>query len=285
VVEDGQGRAARLLGITSDVTERRREEEALRRSEKLAAAGKLAATIAHEMNNPLEALTNLLYLARQDADIKKDTQELLRLAHEQLSRVNYIAKQTLGFYGELSSQTVDVVEVMEKTLVMYQSRISAKQVCVEKKYESDGLVRALAGEMGQAFSTLLANAIDASPAGAELLLRIQPDNLPDDKHTPAVRIEVEDFGPGIPLADQLHIFEPFFTTKSYVGTGLGLWITKQIAQKRGGRIEFRSSCEPGKNGTCFSLVLPASNSLIPTYPTGDRVFASERAYPASTAQA
>jgi PAS domain S-box-containing protein len=285
VVENREGKVARILGITSDITDRRREEEALRRSEKLAAAGKLAATIAHEMNNPLEALTNLLYLARRDAAIKKETQELLRMADQQLSRVNYIAKQTLGFYGELGSQTADVVEAMEKTLIMYQSRISAKQVCVEKKYESDGLVRALAGELGQAFSTLLANAIDASPAGAELLLRIQPDSLPDDRHTPAIRIEVEDFGPGIPMADQAHIFEPFFTTKSYVGTGLGLWITKQIARKRGGRIEFRSNCEPGKNGTCFSLVLPAGDSLIATYPTGDRVFADKKAYPATTAQA
>jgi PAS domain S-box-containing protein len=261
VIEDRRGKVSRILGITGDITDRRREEEALRRSEKLAATAKLAATIAHEMNNPLEALTNLLYLTRQDDGIKKETQELLRLADEQLSRVNYIAKQTLGFYGELTAQTVDVVEAMENTLVIYQSRIAGKPVCIEKKYESNGMVRALAGELRQAISTLLANAIDASPAGAELILRIQPDTLPDDKRTPAVRIEVEDFGPGIPAADQSHIFEPFFTTKSYVGTGLGLWITKQIAQKRGGRIEFRSSCEPGRNGTCFSLILPAARGV------------------------
>jgi PAS domain S-box-containing protein len=261
VIEGRKGRVARILGITSDITDRRREEEALRRSEKLAAAAKLAATLAHEMNNPLEALTNLLYLTRQDDGLKRETRELLRLADEQLSRVNYVAKQTLGFYGELTAQTVDVVEAMENTLVMYQSRIAAKQVCIEKKYESDGMVKALAGELRQAFSTLLANAIDASPAGAELILRIQPDTLPDDKRTLAVRIEVEDFGPGIPPAVQPHIFEPFFTTKLYVGTGLGLWITKQIAHKRGGSIEFRSNCEPGKNGTCFSLILPASRGM------------------------
>jgi PAS domain S-box-containing protein len=276
VIEGRKGRVARILGITSDITDRRREEEALRRSEKLAAAAKLAATIAHEMNNPLEALTNLLYLTRQDDGIKKDTQELLRLADEQLSRVNYIAKQTLGFYGELTAQAVDVVEAMENTLVMYQSRIAAKQVCIEKKYESDGMVRALAGELRQAFSTLLANAIDASPAGAELILRIQPDTLPDDKRTLAVRIEVEDFGPGIPTAVQPHIFEPFFTTKSYVGTGLGLWITKQIAQKRGGSIEFRSSCEPGKNGTCFSLILPTGRSMAQAAEAGNHPLGYEK---------
>jgi signal transduction histidine kinase len=94
-----------------------------------------------------------------------------------------------------------------------------------------------------------------------LILRIQPDTLPNDAHTPAVRVEIEDFGPGIPPADQPHIFEPFFTTKAHVGTGLGLWITKQLVQKRGGRIEFRSSCEPGKSGTCFSLILPADRSV------------------------
>src|SRR5215472_10469850 len=276
VIEDRKGRVARILGITSDVTERRHEEEALRRSEKLAAAAKLAATIAHEMNNPLEALTNLLYLTRQDDGIKQETQELLRLADEQLSRVNYIAKQTLGFYGELTAQAVDVVEAMENTLVMHQSRIAAKQVCIEKRYECDGMVRALAGELRQAFSTLLANAIDASPAGAELILRIQPDTLSDDKHTRAVRIEVEDFGPGIPPAVQPHIFEPFFTTKSYVGTGLGLWITKQIAQKRGGRIEFRSSCEPGKNGTCFSLILPAGRDAALAAEGGNHLLGNEK---------
>jgi signal transduction histidine kinase len=258
-----------MLGITSDITKRRREEEALRRSEKLAAAGKLAATIAHEVNNPLEALTNLLYLTRQDAGIKKETQELLRMADEQLSRVNYIAKQTLGLYGELSAQHVDAAEVMEEALVIYRSRISGKRVRIEKKYDLDGLVTAPRAELRQAISSLLANATDASPAGGKLILRIQPDTLPDDEHTPAVRVEVEDSGPGIPQADQAHIFEPFFTTKSHVGTGLGLWMTKQLVQKRGGRVEFRSSCDPGKSGTCFSLILPAGGGLPQAARTGE----------------
>jgi PAS domain S-box-containing protein len=279
VGEDRQGKAARILGITSDITERRREEEALRRSEKLAAAGKLAATIAHEMNNPLEALTNLLYLTRLDAGIKKETQDLLRMADEQLSRVNYIAKQTLGFYGELTAQNADAAEVMEETLLIYQSRISGKRVCIEKKYDSNGPVKALRGELRQALSSLVANATDASPVGGRLILRIQPDTLPDDEHSPAVRIEVEDSGPGIPQADHPHIFEPFFTTKSQVGTGLGLWMTKQLVQKRGGRVGFHSSCEPGKSGTCFSLLLPAERRMAQAATWGEVIPVPEALYP------
>jgi PAS domain S-box-containing protein len=282
VIEDGQGRAARMLGITSDITERRLEEEALRRSEKLAAAGKLAATIAHEMNNPLEALTNLLYLTRQDGGIKKETQDLLRLADQQLSRVNYIAKQTLGFYGELTTQSVNAVEVLDELIAIYQSRISGKDVRLEKHYHGDYPVKTPAAELRQALSGLLANAIDVSPTGARLILRIQPDALREKERT-AVRIDVEDFGPGIPPADQPHIFEPFFTTKSYVGTGLGLWITRQLVQKRGGRIEFRSSCEPGNSGTCFSLILPAGKSRAPAVEKDEDILEDEVLNPAPPA--
>ncbi len=258
VMVDEQGDAAGIVGICSDITHRHLEEEALRRSEKLAAAGRLAATIAHEINNPLEAVTNLVYLMRRDLGIKPDTQEMLRLADEQLARVNHIAKQTLGFYQDRNvPEAVDVVQTVEGLLSILQSRLNAKQIRVEREYENACLLSGFRGELRQVFSNLLTNAIDASPSGGRLIVRVQPER--SGEQVSGVRIEVEDFGSGIQPEDQARIFEPFFTTKSDVGTGLGLWITKGLVEKNGGAISFRSnSAGAGLSGTCFSVVLPAS---------------------------
>jgi PAS domain S-box-containing protein len=260
VVVDEQGNAAGIIGICSDSTNRRLEEAALRRSEKLATAGRLAATIAHEINNPLEAVTNLVYLIRQDSGIKPETGALLRLADEQLARVNHIAKQTLGFYREGNvPEPVDVVQTLEGLLAILQPRIDSRQLRVMREYENTGLLNGFPGEIRQVFSNLLTNAIDASPNGGSVILRVKPES--DAKGAVvAIRIEVEDFGSGIEPLNQSRIFEPFFTTKSDAGTGLGLWVTKELVEKHGGTISFRSSCDDGASGTCFSVVLPASAS-------------------------
>jgi signal transduction histidine kinase len=246
-----------MVGMGADITHRHVEEEALRRSEKLATAGRLAATIAHEINNPLEAVTNLLYLMRQDSHLSHEAQALLRATDEQLSRVNHIARQTLGFYRDRNTpETVHVVQVLEELLGIFQTRLAARQIHVVKEYERVGAITAFKGELRQVLSNLITNAIDASAVGSRLVLRVKPENSAPANAGQLVRVEVEDFGPGIRPGERARIFEPFFTTKSDVGTGLGLWVSKQIVEKNGGQIAFRTNCDDGNSGTCFSVVMP-----------------------------
>jgi len=259
VIVDEQGVPVRMVGIGADATHRHHEEEALLRSEKLAAAGRLAATIAHEINNPLEAVTNLVYLIRQDRSVQRETQELLRMVDEQLARVNHIARQTLGFsHDRALPETVDVAQLFEELLLIFQSRLVSRQLHVEKEYGNVARLDAFKADLRQVLSNLLANAIDASSLGSKLILRIKREAW--NHSAGMVRLEVEDFGTGISPGNQSRIFEPFFTTKSDVGTGLGLWVSRQIVEKHGGNIEFRTSSEQGHSGTCFSVVLPANHS-------------------------
>lgn len=259
VLLDENGKAAGIAGLCSDITRHKVEEEALRRSEKLATAGRLAATIAHEINNPLEAVTNLIYLLRRDRDTRPEAREMLRMAEEQLVRVNHIAKQTLGFYRDRNvPEAVDVVQTLDELLAILQSRIASKQISIVREYENACLLDGFRGELRQVFSNLLTNAIDASPSGGKLIVRVKPQRAAE--RVAYVHVEVEDFGCGIQPADQERIFEPFFTTKSDVGTGLGLWVTKELVEKHGGSIGFRSNCQNGNSGTCFSVILPGPDS-------------------------
>jgi PAS domain S-box-containing protein len=268
VITDDAGNAVRMVGMGADITQRRREEEALVRSEKLAAAGRLAATIAHEINNPLEAISNLIYLLRQDTTNRRDA-DLLRMADEQLARVNHIAKQTLGFYRDRNvAEAVDVVHTLEELLSILQSRINSKQISIEREYDELGPMQAFRGELRQVFSNLLTNAIDASPTGGKLILRIKLQASSKGAQDMLARIEVEDFGSGIQPGDQDRIFEPFFTTKQDYGTGLGLWVTRQLVEKNSGTIDFRSNCQQGQSGTCFRVILPAAGAAGKTAPRG-----------------
>jgi len=258
VVTDAGGAPERIVGIAMDITRRRAEEEALRRTEKLAATGRLAATIAHEINNPLEAVTNLLYLINRDQSIQGDSRKMLDMAEEQLGRINHIAKQTLGFYRERSTaEPVDVVQTVEELLAIFKPRLGGKHIQLVREYQSVAPLQAFTGELRQIISNLVTNAIDASAFAGKIIVRVR--DVAGQKE--GVRIEVEDFGTGIQPGHQEKIFEPFFTTKSDVGTGLGLWVTKQIVEKHGGLIEFRSTTETGRSGTCFSVFLPRTSDL------------------------
>jgi signal transduction histidine kinase len=258
VVTDGDGVPERMVGIGMDITRRRAEEEALRRTEKLAATGRLAATIAHEINNPLEAVTNLVYLLQRDESIHGESREMLAMVDEHLSRINHIAKQTLGFYRERSTaEAVDVVQTMEDLLAIFKPRFGAKSLQLFREYQNVRPLQAFTGELRQVVSNLITNAIDASKKGGRIIVRIYDSS--DGR--PGVRIEVEDSGSGIAVRDQERIFEPFFTTKADIGTGLGLWVTRQIIEKHGGKIEFRTSTDEGHSGTCFSVFLPRAADL------------------------
>ena len=239
--------------IARDITTQRRAEEALRRNEKLATAGRLAATIAHEINNPLEAVTNLLYLARHDSG---HPDEYLAQAEKELQRVAAIAQQTLGFVRESPAAPLSITETFDQVLQLYARKLDEKHIETEKEYESNVEIRGLAGELRQLFSNLILNAVDAMEDHGKLRLRVVRAHLWSNGLQPGVRITVADNGSGICMADMPHIFEPFYTTKKDLGTGLGLWLAQGIVQKHGGLIRVRSRTEPGHSGTVFSIFLP-----------------------------
>jgi PAS domain S-box-containing protein len=242
------------IAFVMDISERKQAELTLLKQEKLASAGRLAATIAHEINNPLEAVTNLLYLARRAPDLPENVQRMLKTADEELLRVTHTAKQTLGFYRESTQpRDVDLVPAIEDVISVYGRKLEQRRIHVETEFRARPTVHAFGGELRQVFSNVINNAADAMPSGGRLRIRV---SHAADGPQPFVRVTFADEGTGIDPEQRPHIFEPFFTTKRDVGTGLGLWVTKQLVEKHGGRISLRSSTGSNHHGTTFSIVLP-----------------------------
>jgi PAS domain S-box-containing protein len=249
--------------ILRDITERKRAEEALLRSEKLASAGRLAATIAHEINNPLAAVTNSLFLARTAENLPESVRQYLETADEELKRVAHITRQSLGFYRESNSPAfTSVTAVLDSAVDLLRSKIKTKQVVIEKQWDGDVEVSAVSGELRQVFSNLLTNSLDAIEEKGTIKLRVSTGAAFNNGH-PCVRVTVADNGKGIDASLRRHLFEPFFTTKGTVGTGLGLWVSKQIIDKHGGTIRMRSSSDGARRGTVFSIFLPTDPHSIP----------------------
>lgn len=240
--------------FAQDVTERRIQQEKLLLSEKLAATGRLAATIAHEINNPLESVLNLVYLARTTNSPVGMIRQYLSTAEKELTRVAHIARHTLGFYRETSvAADIDMPALIEEVLTVYDSRLRAASVEVRKEISIVPPVRALRGELHQVFSNLISNAIDAMREGGMLKVSIGEAG---SSFGPGVRVSVEDSGEGIPAENLPRLFEPFFTTKLSSGTGLGLWVVRQFVASWGGTISVNSSMEEKGHGTTFTIVLP-----------------------------
>ena len=256
-VKDDSGKVIGAAKIIRNITETNKIERALRTTEKLAAAGRMAATVAHEINNPLEAVTNLVYLAKRDLAKNERVAGYLELAGRELDRVAHITRQTLGFYRDTSSPVkLNVTETIDDLLLLYEKRFESRCINVVKQYD-DGLeITALAGEIRQAFSNLITNAIDAMPEGGTLALRATNSHEWSNSQVPGVRITVLDTGSGIEPRHRKNIFQPFFTTKSDVGTGLGLWITRGILEKHRGSIRMKSRTGQSGHGTAFSIFLP-----------------------------
>jgi PAS domain S-box-containing protein len=252
-----RNRTGEIVGVSAiarDVTAQQRAEEMLRRNERLTTAGRLAATIAHEINNPLEAITNLLYLARRDPEGRN---EYLLLAEKEIERIAGIAHQTLGYVSEGSSTShLNVPETMDQVLRLYMRKLHNKHIQIEKEYETGTNIHAFAGELRQLFSNLVINAVDAMQEGGKLRVRIAPCREFGREQRYGVRITIADTGSGISPAGMAHLFEPFYTTKKDSGTGLGLWLSQEIVQKHGGWMRVRSRTTPGHNGTVFSVFLP-----------------------------
>jgi len=241
--------------ILVDTTEQKRSEEALRRTEKLAAAGRLAASVAHEINNPLEAVTNLLYLIRQEP-LSPSSAHFADLAQQELARVSEIAQQTLRFYRQSTLPAVtNVAELLDSVLTLHTGRTQTAHVKVRRDYPPEIPLFCFAGELRQLFANLITNALDAmTPEGGRLMVRARRVRQEGDA---GVKVTVADTGCGIPSEAQRHVFEPFFTTKDATGTGLGLWVSDQIIRKHQGKVRMRSRAAGESTGTVFSVFFPA----------------------------
>jgi signal transduction histidine kinase len=252
---DAQGTITGVIVLGVDVTENKRTEQALLQTEKLAAVGRLASSIAHEINNPLEAVTNLLYLARRSDG--PETQEYLTMAEIELRRVSVIANRTLRFYRQAEDlRPVTPEELIKDVLALYQGRLANSSVKVRTQFRSSLALTCDEGEIRQVLSNLVGNAIDAMPAaGGYLLLRsrVSTDWATGRK---GIVFTVADTGVGMSPETISKIFEPFFTTKEASGTGLGLWISQEIVSRHQGKLRVRSSHVAGRSGTIFVLFVP-----------------------------
>lgn len=256
-IRDETGTIVGASKILRDVSGKKRMEASLLQAEKIAAAGRMAATIAHEVNNPLEAVTNLIYLAKSNADDPDQVRAFLGTAESEVARVSHIAKQTLGFYRENASAVVlSVSDLAADAVRIYESKCEAAGIRIEASLKSVCLVVLRKGEMLQVISNLVANAIYAMPSGGTLSISTEDADLPEGC---GVFLTVEDTGVGIPAEHLPRIFEAFFTTRSSIGTGIGLWVARQFVDGHKGRIGVESSTDADSHGTKVSIFLPVEN--------------------------
>jgi two-component system, chemotaxis family, sensor kinase Cph1 len=259
-VLDDAGEIMEWFGAATDITARKQAEQALLRAEKLASLGRMAATISHEINNPLEAVTNLLFLARSTGDVPDVVRERLDTADAELNRIAHITRQSLGFYREANAPTVtSIPDLLNSCFDLLRGKIEAKRAEIRREWRADVKVIVVAGELRQVLSNLLANSLDAIDTRGKIRVRVSEQRGWKAPGQRSVRITMADNGSGIDPAAREHLFEPFFTTKGSVGTGLGLWVTKQIVDKHHGSIRVRSNLSGERRGTIFSIVLPADS--------------------------
>jgi PAS domain S-box-containing protein len=255
-VRDEVGNIIGAAKIARDITQRKKTERALQMTERLASVGRLAATVAHEINNPLEAVINLIYLARRTSS-QSDARRFLSLAEEELERVSHLTKQTLGFYRETKGATrFRLGEIVTSLLSVFASRTRNRGIMIQPEIEGDIELYAVPGEIRQVVANLVSNSIDALDGGGKVRIRVAPATQWSGGPTNGVRLTVADTGSGIPASVRTQLFEPFFTTKKDVGTGLGLWVCKSIVENHRGSIRVRSAATPGKSWTVFTVFLP-----------------------------
>ena len=253
-IRNNDGKVIGASKIARNISDRKQIEKSLIESEKLAATGRMAAAIAHEVNNPLESLFNLIYLARQNCSASPKAQDYLLTAEGEVERVSHIARQTLGYYRDTGSPSeVYLHDLIENVLTVYQSKLSSTGISVESTFNDLRKILVSKGEMLQVFSNVIANAIDAMPQGGKLTISLrQVLTLAGN----GIQTIVRDEGTGISNEHLARIFEPFFTTKGNLGTGIGLWVTKQLVERRGGQIAVTSGTENGKSGTTVTIYIP-----------------------------
>jgi signal transduction histidine kinase len=219
----------------------------------------MAHTIAHEINNPLEAITNLLYLLDGSIDRPDIAHEYIKSATRELSRVSRISRQILSFNRETSSPAeIYLSEIIEDVLALNNRAVVDKRLRIEREWNTSLPIQGFPAQLRQVFSNLVRNAIEASFPDGEIKIRISASHLGRHFQEPAVRVIIADRGVGIPAENMTRIFDAFFTTKDLKGSGIGLWLSSSIVHEHRGRLRVRSNTLPARSGTCISVVLPAS---------------------------
>jgi PAS domain S-box-containing protein len=257
---DNNGSPLAILEISRDITATLRAEQGLRTAEKLAAMGRVAGIIAHEINNPLEAILNIFHLLRGHTSLDAEAQEYSQMAEKELLRVAHIVKHTLSFYREAQQPVaVSLSEALDNVLELQARNIQLQGVALEKRYLTEATVQGFPGELRQVFMNLVGNAVQAMPEGGRLRVTVR-EHVDSKTRNRGVSVSVCDTGYGVKPEHAKQLFEPFFTTKSTKGTGLGLWISKGIVQKYEGSITFRTLRYPNGSTTCFRVVIPSQVS-------------------------
>ena len=245
------------------LVERLVAEEALRKSEKLAVAGRLAASMAHEINNPLASVTNLLYLMGGSSSLN-EVKRYTAAASSELARVSEIVSQTLRIYRQQSKPAlVQINEIVDSALLLYQGRLISAQIMIQKDFRACEPILAMAGELRQLILNLVGNAVDAMGRGGTLTIRVANARENSNGSRRGVRLTIADTGSGIRPEIRKTLFEPFVSTKGNTGTGLGLWVSAEIVRKHGGTIHVKSHVLPPTRGTVFSVFLPAQPHFFP----------------------
>jgi two-component system, chemotaxis family, CheB/CheR fusion protein len=256
-IRDTAGNVVQWFGTNTDITELKQAEAALIKSEKLVASGRLAAVLAHEINNPLQAVTNLVLLLEHSQELQDSTRGYATMAMEELARVTHLTRQSLRFYRESTSPgLVNMQETLDSVLDIYSNEFEKRGITVSRRYRSTSTINSYAGEIRQIITTLLVNAMEATPRDGTIVIHVRQARARKNSE-PGVRVAMAYTGTGISKVNMSRLFEPFFTTKGQLGTGLGLWVAQGIVTRLGGSIKVRSSVRPQKSGTCFSIFLPA----------------------------
>lgn len=222
----------------------------------------MAATVAHEINNPLEAVTNALYLLAESPSLDSSARQFLTIAQDELAKIRQVTTLTLGLHrGDERPQQVKVHELIENVLGLYGRKLRTLGIAVDTRYDTKVAVSAFPGELRQVISNIVVNAADALEKSGDKLCIHVFDSLDWTNLTRrGIHITVSDNGCGIPLENRAQMFEPFFTTKGSRGTGIGLWVSLGIVRKHGGTIRFRSAVKQGRSGTTFSIFLPITQA-------------------------
>jgi signal transduction histidine kinase len=264
-IRDKTGKTAGIVLVFRDITRERRTQEALLANEKLAVAGRLAATIAHEIHNPLDSVSNLLYLMRTGVS-EEESRHFMDMAEQELARVTQISRAMLGLYRESKAPVqVDLNQMLHEILLLMERRFTDLDVTMHADLPSTVVVDAFPAELRQVFTNLITNAAEAASPGGQVRVSIIPQAASIDpdgqKKQEGATVIIADNGPGVPESVRPHLFQPFFTTKGENGTGLGLWVSRGIINKHGGSIELDSSTNNGSHGTVVSVFLATKPTI------------------------
>jgi len=252
-----EGSHDQYIAFIQDLTALKKSEEALRQAEKLHTASRFAASMAHEINNPLAAVTNLVYLALTDRNIDSQTRNLLQTADKELARVSRVVTQTLRFHKQLTAPVLaDLSEIMDSVFPLFSSRLHQEHVTIVREFGTGHTLLCFHNDLRHAFANLVGNALDALYHGGRIRIRIRRGYLWSPTPQPGIIVTVADTGHGIPPAMHKRLFEPFLTTKEETGTGLGLWATQNIVHKHRGIVSVRTDTQPDRHGTTFRLFFP-----------------------------